>query len=357
MFGRTRYIQWALQHYGKVAYDLATSGIPGVKWSDVAASVPTIDDPAGYQALRESIAKYNQVTPAEVVPALGTSGGLFLAYAACVSPGDDVLVEHPGYEPLTRAAEGAGAIVRTYDRPPEEDFRVVPERVAAGVGPRTRAIAVTNLHNPSGRRVDDATLTELAHIAAARGAYLIVDEVYAPFDDLADDGIFRGSARRLAPNVIAVGSLTKCYGLGMYRIGWMLGPPEIVERAEAASIATVGHLPLAHANVAVSCFSAVGKLSKRAKELSAGKREIAEAWLAKHPRATWSAPESGIFGFVTVPGAGDLLPRIEAIAAEHGVLVAAGSFFGVPNGFRLSWATCDAKRFEAGLVKLGPLVA
>jgi aspartate/methionine/tyrosine aminotransferase len=357
MFARTRYIQWALEHYGKVEYDLATSGVPLVKWEEIAASVPKIDDPAGFQRARESIAQYNQVATSEVVPALGTSGALFLAYAACVSPGDDVLVETPGYEPLTRAAEGAGAIVRTFERRADESFRVVADRVAAAVGPRTRAIAVTNLHNPTGVRIDDATLLDLAHIADARGAYLIVDEVYAPFDDLAEDGVFRGSARKLAPNVIAVGSLTKCYGLGMHRIGWLLGPPEIVERAEAASIATVGHLSLPHANLAVSAFGAVGALSRRAKSLVSGKKAIAEKWLAKHPRAKWSAPANGIFGLVTVDVAADLRPQIEHLAKEKGVLVAAGSFFGVPNGFRLSWATCDAERFEAALTQVSSLIS
>ena len=161
-----------------------------------------------------------------------------------LSPGDEVLVEHPGYEPLTRAAEGLGAVVRTFERRAEEGFRVVPERVAAAVTPRTRVIVVTNLHNPSGVRTPDATLRELAQIAEARGAYLLVDEVYAPFDELPEDGVFRTSARKLAPNVVAVSSLTKCYGLGMHRIGWVLGPSEIVERAEAAMIATCGHLPL-----------------------------------------------------------------------------------------------------------------
>ena len=108
-------------------------------------------------------------------------------------------------------------MVRTYERRADEGFRVDPERVAAAVTPRTRLIVVTNLHNPSGVRTPDATLLELAKIAEARGAYLLVDEVYAPFDDLPEDGVFRTSARKLGPNVLAVSSLTKCYGLAPRR--------------------------------------------------------------------------------------------------------------------------------------------
>jgi aspartate/methionine/tyrosine aminotransferase len=356
MFARTRYIDWALRFYGKVPYDLATSGIPHVAWSDLEVPLPELDDPTGVPKLRESIARYNLVDVDEVLPALGASGALFMAYAALLEEGDEVVVESPGYEPLTRAAQGLGARVRTFERRADEGFRVVPERVAAAVTPRTRAIAVTNLHNPSGARVDDATLRELALVAEARGAHLVVDEVYAPFDALADGGVFHGCARRLAPNVVSVGSLTKCYGLGMHRIGWLLAPEGIVERAQAAVIATYGHLALPHANLGAAAFAALPALSRRARALAAGKRAIAEAWVGEHASARWSAPREGIFGLVTVPGAGDLLPLIERLATDDGVLVAAGSFFGVPDGFRLSWASCDEARFTAALDRLAPLL-
>jgi aspartate/methionine/tyrosine aminotransferase len=273
-----------------------------------------------------------------------------------LSPGDEVLVEAPGYEPLTRTAEGLGATVRTYERRAEDGFAISPERVAAAMTSRTRVIVVTNLHNPTGVRTSDATLRELARIAEAQGGHLLVDEVYAPFDALPEDGIFRGSARKLAPNVVAVASLTKCYGLGVHRIGWVLGPPGIIERSEAATIATCGHLPLSHAARGSVALANVGKLSTRARSILAGKRDMAAQWAGTIPNAKWSAPTSGLFGLVTIEGGPNLLPRIESWANEHGLLVGAGSFFGVPNGFRLSWATLPRERFEEALAKLLPLL-
>jgi aspartate/methionine/tyrosine aminotransferase len=353
VFAEARYIAWARKFYGRVPYDLASSGIPLV--AD-AGSGADLADPGAYARLNEAIAHYNDRPVDEVVPALGTSQAVFLAYAAMLSPGDEILVESPGYEPLTRAAEGLGATVRTYARSEERGFAVDPSEVAAKIGPRTRAVVVTTLHNPSGVAVPDDTLRELAAIADARGAYLVVDEVYAPFEDLPEDGVFRRSARRLAPNVVAVGSLTKCYGLGMHRVGWVLGPPAVVAHAGAASIATVGHLPLAHAALGAAAFAELPRHVARAKTLSSGKREIAARWVASLPGARWSAPTSGLFGLVTLSGRGDLLEQIERVAAAKGVLVAAGSFFGAPSSFRLSWASCDAARFEEGLGLLDALV-
>jgi DNA-binding transcriptional MocR family regulator len=95
---------------------------------------------------------------------------------------------------------------------------------------------------------------------------------------------------------------------------------------------------------------------RRAKALLAGKRDIAAQWAKTLPHATWSAPTSGLFGLVTLAEPAELLPRIESWATDHGLLVGAGTFFGVPNGFRLSWATLPRARFEEGLAKLSTLL-
>lgn len=355
MFTPTRYLAWAMKFYGQVPFDLATSGAPTVPWKELGLPHPDVDDVGAFEGLKCAIAKYNDVSVAEVTPSLGTSNAIFLAYAALVSPGDEVLVETPGYEPLYRSAEGLGATVRTFPRRIEDGFAIQPDEVAALIGPRTRAIVLTTLHNPTGARTPDSTIVELAKIAEARGAYVLVDEVYAPFDALPEDGVFRRSARRLAPNVITVASLTKCYGLGWHRIGWVLGSEEITARATAASVGTVGHLPLHHAAYGLAGFGVVGALAKRTKASLENKRQIAAAWVKSLPNAHWSDPKEGLFGLVTLPGRGDLLEKIEANARTTGCLVGAGSFFGAPESFRLSWATCSTERFEAGLRHLEAL--
>jgi DNA-binding transcriptional MocR family regulator len=143
----------------------------------------------------------------------------------------------------------------------------------------------------------------------------------------------------------------------MHRIGWMLGPDEIVAAAKDAAVAATGHLPLTHACLGAAAFAGLPALVRRARTAIGNKREIAERWAKALPNARWSAPSSGLFGMVTLPGRGDILSEIEACATERGVLVAAGSFFGAPNAFRLSWATCDEARFVEGLDRLSRLVA
>lgn len=352
MFAPTRYLEWARRYYGKVRFDLATSGVPTAPLDAIGVPEPArMNDPDGWDRLRDAIGRYNDVPRDEAVAALGTTHALWLAYASLTSPGDDVLVEEPAYEPLVRIAEGVGARVVRFGRPAESRFALDSDRLARAMTPRTRVVAVTNLHNPSGVRVPDDVLRAGARVAQQRGAYLLVDEVYAPFDALVDErGVFGGSARKLAPNVVAVGSLTKCFGVGPLRAGWLLGPPDAVAHAQDAITASCGTLPLTHAHLAAHALSRVADLAARTRAMLAGKRQRVAAWAAAE-RLEWSAPDEGLFGFATVPASRDLTPLIETAAREREVLVAAGSFFGVPNGFRLAWSA-ESAALDEGLARL-----
>jgi aspartate/methionine/tyrosine aminotransferase len=353
VFQRTRYLEWAARRYGKVRFDLATSGMPICSLE--ALGIPEgaqQDDPAGWARLREAIATYNAVPEDECVSALGTTHALWLAFASLTSPGDEVLIETPAYEPLLRIAEGVGARARTFGREPSEKYRLDPERIARELTARTRVVAVTNLHNPSGVRVSDDDLREAANVAAARGATLLVDEVYAPFDALVDaQGVFRGSARKLAPNVVAVSSLTKCYGLGHHRIGWLLAPSPIAVRAADATTASCGALPLVHAHTAIRALRHVTRIAEQARTTLGAKRLRVAEWV-REQGLTWSAPTEGLFGFVHAPGAGDLTDFVETNLRKREVLVAPGAFFGLPGGFRLAWSV-PPDVLDEGLGRLG----
>jgi hypothetical protein len=308
--------------------------MPDLEAPDFAA----MSDPAGWPRLRDAIAAYNDVPREEANAALGTTHALWQAYAALTSPGDEVLVEEPAYEPLVRIAEGVGAHVTRFARDPADGFVLDPDRIAGAITGRTRVVVVTDLHNPSGVRTERDTLRAAAQVAEAGRAFLLVNEVYAPFDDLVDaSGVFRGSSRKIAPNVVAVGSLTKCYGLGPHRIGWLLGPRDVVERAGYAVTAACGVLPLPHAHLALQAFRQLGALARRSREVLGDKRGRVTAW-ARAQGLSWSAPQSGLFGFAWLPGRGDLTPALEAAEREREVLVAPGAFFGVPNGFRIGWS-------------------
>jgi DNA-binding transcriptional MocR family regulator len=105
-------------------------------------------------------------------------------------------------------------------------------------------------------------------------------------------------------------------------------------------------------------FARIVALAQRARTMLDGKRARVAGWIDSHRSdgLAWSAPTEGLFALVTVDKAGDLTPFIEATVHEREVLVAAGAFFGVPNGFRLAWSA-PTPVLDEGLDRLGEALA
>jgi aspartate/methionine/tyrosine aminotransferase len=352
MFRRPAYLDWAIKNFPRARFDLATSGMRPFPLAELGAR-PDADDPTAWAAAREALARYNGVEPAEALATIGATQAIWLAYASLVDPGDVVAIEEPGYEPLVRAAEATGARVVRFPRRSDLAYALEPAIIDRLPADRLKLVVVSSLHNPSGVRADEATLVDMAARLAARGGYLLVDEVYAPFDDLTlPDGTWGRSARRLAANIVASGSLTKCYGLGAHRFGWLLGPPEVIARGEGAVLATNVMLPLVHAVWMRCALERLPLVADRARARLEGKRALVAAWVAARSDLAWSNPAAGLFGLVTVRGAVDIRPLLEQALDQEGVAVSPGAFFGVPGAFRLAWSS-DRDVLEQGLERLG----
>ncbi|MGE5062533.1 MAG: pyridoxal phosphate-dependent aminotransferase, partial [Myxococcales bacterium] len=179
-----RAIQSDYMHWAKfkphVRFALTGSEVPHFRMDSFPISIADLDlDGAShprYAPLREAIAHRYEVTPDQVVAADGTSMANFVAMAALISPGDEVLIEQPTYEPMLNAASFLGADIKRFDRRPEEGFAIDVGRLP--LSERTRLIVITNLHNPSSVLSNDNDLRGLGEAAKRVGARVLVDEVY-----------------------------------------------------------------------------------------------------------------------------------------------------------------------------------
>ena len=223
------YMHWA-KNQAPVRYHLASSEVPHFALDRLPLGIADLSlDGASrhrYAPLREAIAARQGVAADQVVIANGTSMANFLAMAALITPGDEVLVETPAYEPMVAAASFLGGQIVEFSRAPADGFRLDPAALDAAITPRTRLIVVTNLHNPTSAFADAATLVEIGRIAERNGARVLVDEVYL-------DAAFAEAPRtaaQLGETFVATSSLTKIYGLSGIRCGWILAAPDFAER-------------------------------------------------------------------------------------------------------------------------------
>src|SRR5215813_10060735 len=178
---RTAYIEWAKLHAG-AKYNLAASGVKGVPLSELPVRLEELELSAGgsygYGPLLERLAARYTVAAKNVATAIGTSMANYLAMSVVLEPGDEVIIEHPAYDPLVQIGYYMGAVVKRIARRPEHGWQVELDELEKMVSPKTRLIVLTNLHNPSGVLLEEDTLRAIGDVAKRVGARVLVDEVY-----------------------------------------------------------------------------------------------------------------------------------------------------------------------------------
>lgn len=332
VFPRVEYLHWIEGRPAAADHDLGTTN---QRLGDPLARLGDRPDPPDGTTLEALLAAVLGVGESRVLVTAGATHANFLAIAAALDASDGaVLVESPGYGPLAATPEGFGAAVRRFDRPASGDFALDVDQVAEALTSETALVTVTDRHNPSGRPASAASLEALAEVAADRDARLLIDEVYAPFgdDQDADTNFGAGTAAGLE-NTVVTGSLTKFFGLGDLRIGWLVAEPRFLERAReiSAHVPTVSRLTrrlaarlLADPTAPVA--SARARATMNATALEAFLRERSDLDGTLDPPCPFAFPAH-------TAADGD---RVAEAAWDAGVLVVPGRFFGAPDRFRLA---------------------
>lgn len=259
------YLRWHKLHR-PARYDLTGSGVPSASPADLCADGLSVSLEApgryGHSDLIEAVAELYHVSPDRVVLVPRTSSANFIALAVSTRRGSQVLVERPGYDPILRAARFLGIEVIRLSRRPDQGFGVPLDQLEAGLEKGAAAVVLTNLHNPSGYRLSPDTVKDLVLMCARANATLIVDEVYLDAASMIGREA-RWTAAAHADHCIATGSLSKVYGLGGLRAGWLLGDPDTVRRAQdIMDLLSVQNAAPA-ASLAVRALANLGNLEER----------------------------------------------------------------------------------------------
>lgn len=330
------YMEWAKTRPA-ARYDLAISNLLAASIEDLPGASEALAlsgrNDNGYAPLLEAIAARYGVAPAQVTTAQGCSGANFLVYAALLEPGDDILIEEPGYDPLLGAARLAGANVVRFRREFADGFGIDADRVRAAMTPRTRLIVVTSPHNPSGAVADAAALQEIGAVAAERNAHVVVDEVYL---DATDPG--QPSAATYGDRFITTSSLTKSYGLAGLRCGWILSSEEVAAKLRRARDVVDGTGSIVAERLGVLAFEHLDALHARARRILAENRPLVLDVLKRRPELEFVEPRGGTIVFPRLKDVEDTSRFASRLLTELDTAIVPGRFFQAPSHFRLGFS-------------------
>jgi aspartate/methionine/tyrosine aminotransferase len=193
-------------------------------------------------------------------------------------------------------------------------------------------------------------LVGLSELADTHGCHVLIDEVYLEF--LYPDGVRTGAT--ISPWFITTRSLTKAYGLGSLRVGWIIAKPTIAERIRRLHdlfMAEVSHP--AERLAAIALDRADELLAPAVATLSAHIERV-DAFVTEHKSLSWVRPHAGTVGFVHLSG-GRVDEMVERLAASYDTLVTPGRFFGAEDHFRVGWGV-DGTILDEGLRRLADTI-
>jgi aspartate aminotransferase len=301
---------------------------------------------------------------------LVTNGGkqaLFQAFATLLDPGDEVLLPAPYWVTYPEAITLAGGVPVVVPTDAAGGFRATVEQLEAAVTARTKLLVFVSPSNPTGAVYPREELEAVGGWAAGRGLWVLTDEIYEHL--VYGDASFHSLpvvVPELGDRCVVVNGVSKTYAMTGWRVGWLIGPPDVVAAAtnlQSHATSNVGNVSQAAALAAVS-----GDLQAVAEMRAAfdrRRRRIVEL-LRAVPGVTCVEPQGAFYAFPSLQGVlgrelrGRLpmttLELADLILEEAKVAVVPGEAFGAPGYVRFSYALGDDDLVE-GVTRIAKLLA
>ena len=300
----------------------------------------------GLDRFKSAIAGIYKIPEKNIIIGVGASGLNFLLFSALFDHGDKVLVESPVYDTIPFALKQLGMQVEYLPRRLENDFQIDLKEFRNLMHDDIKAVVLTDLHNPSGVKLDQTNLISLASICKEKNAWLVIDEIYLEF-------FFRNrptSAFHLSDNIIVTTSLTKAFGVGWLRAGFCFAPEMVVKETRKVSNLLWNVSPSITEHIAAEILSRTEIYDKFAaiptKFIQANLPVLTE-FIESRSDIEWVKPDGGFSSFPRVETASKSEKLFEILLNEYDTYIVPGKFFFDDRSFRLSYG------IPTGMLKQG----
>jgi aspartate aminotransferase len=333
----------------------------------VQAAIKACSDPkwhrytpaGGLPELKEAVAVKTkrdsgyEVSASQVLITNGGKQALYNAFASLLDPGDEVLLPAPYWTTYPESIRLAGGVPVEIMTDETSGYRATIEQLDAALTPRTKVLVFVSPSNPTGAVYSPAEVKAIGEWAVEHDIWVVTDEIYEHL--VYGDATFASMPAlvpALADTCIVVNGVAKTYAMTGWRVGWLIGPADIVKGATNLQ---------SHATSNVANVSQIAALAAVKGDLSAvdamkvafdRRRQLITGLLDAIPGVTCPLPEGA---FYVYPSVKDLVGRslrgqqIESSAHLAGLIldevevaVVPGEAFGTPGYLRLSYATSDA---------------
>ena len=315
---------WILSLGPAAAYNLTSSGLPEPELRalgiDTSFEHFAVEKDVHEKAFAEEVARLYHVEPDNVTVTAGGTEAIFLAYSAFGT--GRVVVPLPNYPALFTVPRALG-------------MKVGASSAARNLG--GAMLGLTDPNNPTGKALDAAVLNGLVKTSEKGGGMVYINETYREF-------AFAGTPRTWfngSDQILTSGTMTKFFGLGRLRVGWILADSRNRRKLLYAKWAVSGHDSEYSLWIAAQVLRKRARFVERARRIYSANARLVRRFLEE---TAGVSADLGVAPFCLVryqkgPASVALARRI---LEKTGVLVSPGDFFGAPRSFRLCFTTGEA---------------
>lgn len=311
-------------------------------------------DTAGILDLRKAVAKkYSEklglpFDENNVLITIGASEGLLISVLTVTDPGDEVIICDPSYPNYILQADLAGVNVVRVPLKEEHNFALQPEDLEKAITEKTKAIYLNSPSNPLGSVMSQLEIRRISDIIKKNNLCVLSDEVY---DGLVYDGMPYYSMLReedIRENILVINSLSKTYAMTGYRIGFVLGPSEIVSKMQfqqSLSNCVSEFVQIA----AIVALEGSEHANEQMKEIYQKRRDLLVDGINAIEGLTCLKPKGAFYAFINISAFGKTSRDFAMALLENAnVAVVPGSAFGnCGEGYiRMSYATSESNIVE-----------
>ncbi len=326
----------------------------------------------GLPELREAIAAKTrrdsgyEISPSQVLVTNGGKQAVYQAFATLLDPGDEVLVIAPYWTTYPEAIALAGGVSVVVMTDETTGYLAAVAQLEAARTSRTKVLLFVSPSNPTGAVYPPDQVAAIGRWAAEHNLFVVTDEIYEHLVYGAAEHVSIATAvPELGDRVIVLNGVAKTYAMTGWRVGWLIGPADVVKAAGNLQSHATSNVANVSQMAAVAALTGDLSAVARMREAFDHRRQTIVKMLNDIPGIVCPTPDGAFYVYPSLKGliGRELRGRTPASSAEVAglildeveVAIVPGEAFGTPGYARLSYALGDADLAE-GISRIATLV-
>ncbi len=320
---------------------------------DAEAGYTKYAHPRGDKELRQEIIRYYrrnygaEIALNEMMVTVGACHGTFLALAAVLNSGEEVIIPSPYFTPYKGQVELAGGKAVFLETKMEDDFQIDPEKLEELISDKTKVILVNSPHNPTGVIQNKKVLKQIVGLAEKYDLLIFSDEVYEAFDY---NNKFYSliNFHQHKDRIVILNSFSKIFVMTGWRVGFVIAHPEILDTMQDINEGVCYSAPSISQRAALSALRQEKQIKNEI--IITFKERVKYAWkrVKENPYLSAAEPEGAFYLYINIKKSGFSAEDFALkLLKDKSVLVLPGRDFGDSEGeFIRAACTLEIKELE-----------